>query len=89
MHGPTRQRSVDGTDRELPARFAEQPTFALVAPPVIISAPFLAPTEVARRWAALLQQFFEVDPLACPTCHGPIRMVAFISQASVIDQMLA
>jgi hypothetical protein len=23
-----------------------------------------------RRWAALLQQMVEVDPLACPTCHG-------------------
>jgi len=23
-----------------------------------------------RRWAALLQQIVEVDPLACPTCHG-------------------
>ncbi len=23
-----------------------------------------------------------------PTCHGPMRIVAFISQASVIDQIL-
>ena len=39
--------------------------------------------------AALLQQIFEVDPLACPTCHGPMRVVAFITQASVIDRHLA
>ena len=39
-----------------------------------------------RRWAALRQQIFEVDPLACPTCHGAMRVVAFITQASVIDQ---
>lgn len=38
--------------------------------------------------AALLQQIFEVDPLACPTCHGPMRIVAFITQTSVIDQIL-
>ena len=39
--------------------------------------------------AALLQQIFEVDPLACPTCHGPMRVVAFITKASVIDRHLA
>ena len=57
-------------------------------PPVIVPAPKLAPTEASRRWAALLQQIFEVDPLACPSCHGPMRIVAFITQASVIDQIL-
>lgn len=48
----------------------------------------LTPTEATRRWAALLQQVFEVDPLACPTCHATMRVVAFITQASVIDQIL-
>jgi hypothetical protein len=38
--------------------------------------------------AALLQQIFEVDPLACPTGHGAMRIVACITQASVIDQIL-
>ena len=38
--------------------------------------------------AALLQQRVEVDPLACPTGHGTMRVVAFITQASVIDQIL-
>ena len=55
---------------------------------MIIPAPRVAPTEATRRWAALLQQIFEVDPLACPTCHGAMRIVAFITQASVIDQIL-
>jgi hypothetical protein len=58
-------------------------------PRAIVPAPRLAPTEAARRWAALLQQIFEVDPLACPTCHGPMRVVAFITQVSVIDRILA
>ena len=57
-------------------------------PPAIVPAPRLAPTEAARRWAALLQRIFEVDPLACPTCRGPIRINACITQASVIDQIL-
>jgi hypothetical protein len=38
--------------------------------------------------ATLLQQMFEVDPLACPTCRGAMRLVAFITQAAVIDQIL-
>jgi len=42
------------------------------------------PTEASRRWAAVLQQLFEVDPLACPSC-----LVACITQRSVIDQILA
>ena len=52
----------------------------------------LSPTEASRRWAALLQQIFEVDPLACPTCptcHGRMRVVACITQTSVIEQILA
>ena len=61
---------------------------AAAGPPAIVPAPRLAPTEASRRWAALLQQIFEVDPLACPACHGVMRNVAFITQASVIDQIL-
>ena len=58
------------------------------APVPIVTALRLASTEATRRWAALLQQIFEVDPLACPTCHGVMRIVAFITQTSVIDQIL-
>ena len=61
---------------------------AVDAPPMIIPAPRVAPTEATRRWAVLLQQMFEVDPLACPTCRGAMRIVAFITQPSVIDQIL-
>ena len=61
---------------------------AAAAPPEIVPALTLAPTEATGRWAALLRQIFEVDPLACPTCRGPMRIIAFITQASVIDQIL-
>jgi len=37
-----------------------------------------------------LQQIVEVDPLlACPRCHGVMRLVACITPRSVIDQILA
>ena len=55
----------------------------------IASALRLAPTEASRRWASLLQQDFEIGPLVCPTCHHAMRMDAFITQPSVIDQILA
>jgi len=42
-----------------------------------------------RRQTALLPQLFEVGPLACPTCCGLRRIIACITQASVIDQILA
>jgi Putative transposase len=58
------------------------------APVPIVTAPRLAPTEATRRWAALLQQIFEVDPLSCPKCTGTMRIVAFITQSAVIDQIL-
>ena len=38
--------------------------------------------------ATILQQIFEGDPLACPTCHGAMRLVTVITQTSVIDQIL-
>jgi len=53
-----------------------------------VAAPQLAATEAARRWAALLQQIFVVDPLACPSCHGAMRIVACITQTSVTNQIL-
>jgi hypothetical protein len=52
-------------------------------PPAIASASRLAPTEASRRWASLLHRIFEVGPLACPTRHHAMRMVAFITQTSV------
>jgi hypothetical protein len=58
------------------------------APVPMVVAPRLAPTQATRRWAALLRQVFEVDPLVCPHCAGPMRIVACITQASVIDQIL-
>ena len=57
-------------------------------PPAIVPARPLAPTEASRRWATLLQQLFEADPLACPSGRGTMRVVACITQASVIDPIL-
>jgi len=39
-------------------------------------------------WARLLRQVFEVDPLACPRCSTPMRIVSVITTPSVIDAIL-
>ena len=40
------------------------------------------------RWAELLRRIHEVDPLTCPRCAGPMRIVAFITERDVIDRIL-
>ena len=38
-----------------------------------------------RAWARLIKHVYEVDPLVCPRCAGPLRLIAFIEQREVID----
>ena len=38
-----------------------------------------------RTWARLIKQVYEVDPLVCPRCAGPMRIIALIEQPAVID----
>ena len=45
--------------------------------------------ESRRRWAELLRRVYEVDPLICPACSGPMRIVAFITERAVIERILA
>jgi hypothetical protein len=55
---------------------------------VMVPARPLSRTETAHRWAELLRQIFEVDPLVCPACGGAMRIVAFITLPAVIDRIL-
>jgi hypothetical protein len=43
--------------------------------------------EAQRRWAELLRQIFEADPLAYPQCGGPMRILAFVTHAAMIAQI--
>ena len=58
------------------------------APVVVVPARALSRTEAAHRWAALLRQIYEVDPLKCSACGGAMRIVAFITLPAVIDRIL-
>jgi hypothetical protein len=43
----------------------------------------------ARRvWARLIKKIYEVDPLLCPECSGPMRIISFIEEEDVIRKIL-
>ena len=45
--------------------------------------------EAKRRWANLLRQILEVEPLRCPRCgETTMRIVAFITEPKTIDKIL-
>lgn len=41
-----------------------------------------------RRRAALIRRIYEVDPLVCPRCAGPMRIISFITEPEVIHRIL-
>jgi len=43
-----------------------------------------------RRWATLIKQIYEADPLLCPKCGGTMKVIAFIEarQGDVIRKIL-
>jgi len=43
---------------------------------------------VRSTWARLIHKVYEVDPLECPKCKGPVRVIALIDDAAVIRKIL-
>lgn len=43
---------------------------------------------VRRRWAQLIRRINEVDPLICPRCGATMRIIAFITEPTVIKKIL-
>ncbi len=37
-----------------------------------------AATSSSQSWAMLIKRVYEVDPLCCPECGGPMQVVSFI-----------
>lgn len=41
-----------------------------------------------KRWAQLIHQVYEVDPLICPVCKGKMRIISYIEEEDVIKRIL-
>jgi len=41
-----------------------------------------------RGWAEMIRKVYEVDPLLCTKCGGKMRVIAFITEFSVVDRII-
>lgn len=48
----------------------------------------LSSKESRQNWARLIQKIYEVDPLVCPKCQGPMKIIAFIEELDIIEKIL-
>jgi len=39
-------------------------------------------------WATFIQKVYEIDPLECPRCSGPMRVISFITDPLVVRRIL-
>jgi len=47
-----------------------------------------AKTEFKAAWARLIRKVYEADPLECPKCKGPMRVIALIEEPATVRQIL-
>jgi hypothetical protein len=41
-----------------------------------------------RSWARLIKKVYEADPLICPRCKGPLKIISLIDTPKVIEKIL-
>ena len=42
----------------------------------------------SKGWAAMIRKVYEVDPMTCPKCGGSMKVVAFLTDFSVVDRII-
>ena len=47
-----------------------------------------SPAACRKSWARLIQKIYEVDPLICPQCRGPMRIISSIEDQELIKTIL-
>jgi hypothetical protein len=45
-------------------------------------------TVFRRNWARLIQKIYQVAPLLCPKCQGPMKVISFIEDDALIKKIL-
>jgi hypothetical protein len=39
-------------------------------------------------WAEMIRRVYEVDPLDCPRYGGQMKVIAFLTETAVVDQII-
>jgi hypothetical protein len=42
----------------------------------------------SKGWAEMIRKVYEVDPMLCPRCGGRMKIIAFITDYSVVDRII-
>ena len=42
----------------------------------------------SKGWAEMIRKVYEVDPMLCPQCGGTMKVIAFLSDFSVVDRII-
>jgi hypothetical protein len=42
----------------------------------------------SQGWAEMIRKVYEVDPMLCPKCGGRMKIIAFITDYSVVDRII-
>jgi len=42
----------------------------------------------SKGWAEMIRQVYEVDPMVCPRCGGQIKVIAFLTDYTVVDRIV-
>jgi len=42
----------------------------------------------SKGWAAMIRKVYEVDPMVCSKCGGPMNVVAFITNYAAVDRII-
>jgi hypothetical protein len=42
----------------------------------------------AKGWAEMIRKVYEVDPMVCPRCGGTMKIIAFLTEFSVVDRII-
>jgi hypothetical protein len=42
----------------------------------------------SKGWAEMIRKVYEVDPMLCPKCGGKMKVIAFLTDYSVVDRII-
>jgi hypothetical protein len=42
----------------------------------------------SKGWAEMIRKVYEVDPMLCPKCGGQMKVIAFLTDFSVVDRII-